>query len=269
MNYNFEIFELIKAGEEKSHGARATPIEVLRAANSDQNSCVFIKYEEVTIREIQEQLKIIFQVARNLIFIPENQEFIYQQKGILNFILDMFSSVLDDEIRRNCLEIVSVLCKFIILENLTVSRSENLMQQILQNLESDYHEEHEAALECLHSLMLSQENEAAIENALPQFLGSLTKLLLSSSFDAITSSLEILCYLSDLKISTRLHLARESALITRLIALIAGNFNAVTEKNAKLSAIIISNICITSTAKKLFLPFEKDIFCLATCDDTV
>lgn len=72
MNYNFEIFELVKAGEEKSHGARATPIEVLRAANSDQNSCVFIKYEEVTIREIQEQLKIIFQVARNLIFIPEN-----------------------------------------------------------------------------------------------------------------------------------------------------------------------------------------------------
>lgn len=75
--------------------------------------------------------------------------------------------------------------------------------------------------------------------------------------------------MSDLKLSTRLHLARESALVSRLIALIAGNFNSVTEKNAKLSAIIISNICITSAAKKLFLPFEKDIFCLATCDDTV
>lgn len=126
MNYNFEIFELVKNSEDKSQN-RATPIEMLRAGNSDPNSCVFVKYEEVTIREIQEQLKIIFQIARNLIFIPENQEFIFQQKGILNFILDMFSSILDEEIRRNCLEIVSVLCKFIILENLTPSRSENLM----------------------------------------------------------------------------------------------------------------------------------------------
>jgi hypothetical protein len=81
------------------------------------------------------------------------------------------------------------------------------MKEIIKNLESDFHEEHEAALESLHSLMLSQENEMTIENALPMFLNSLTKLLLSSSFDAIASSLEILCYLSDLKMNTRLILA--------------------------------------------------------------
>jgi hypothetical protein len=69
--------------------------------------------------------------------------------------------------------------------------------------------------------------------------------------------------------STRLILAQENSLITRLIALIAGNFNKITEKNAKLSAMIISNICISSSAKKFFIPYEKDIFCLATCDDTV
>jgi hypothetical protein len=123
------------------------------------------------------------------------------------------------------------------------------MNQIIHNLESDYHEEHEAALESLHSLMLSQENEMNIENSLPHFLGSLTKLLLSSSLDLIASSLEVLCYLSDLKMSTRLILAKESSLIQRLIALIAGNCYKATEKNAKLSAMIISNICITSAAK--------------------
>lgn len=92
---------------------------------------------------------------------------------------------------------------------------------------------------------------------------------MSSSFDAIASSLEILCYLSDLKMSTRLLLAKQQNLIPRLIALIAGNFNQVTEKNAKLSAMIISNICITQSAKRFFVPYEKDIFCLASCDDTV
>jgi hypothetical protein len=69
--------------------------------------------------------------------------------------------------------------------------------------------------------------------------------------------------------NTRLILAKESCLITRLIALIAGNFNKITEKNAKLSAMIISNICITSATKQFFIPYEKDLFCLATCDDTV
>jgi hypothetical protein len=115
---------------------------------------------------------------RNLVFIPENQEFVYQQKGILNFILDYYSSSLDDEVRRHSLEIVSVLCKHIILQNLTQERAQNLMNLIIHNLESDYHEEHEAALESLHSLMLSQENEMNIENALPQFISSLVSFII-------------------------------------------------------------------------------------------
>lgn len=266
-NYNFEIFDLVGGVSESI--SYKTPVQVLRDQHREANSCIFTKYEEVSSREITEQIKILFQILRNLIFITENQEFVYQQKGILNFILDYFSSCLDEEVRRNCSDIVSVLCKHIILQNLTTERSQNLMKEIIKNLESDFHEEHEAALESLHSLMLSQENEMTIENALPMFLNSLTKLLLSSSFDAIASSLEILCYLSDLKMNTRLILAQESALINRLIALIAGNFNKVTEKNAKLSAMIIANICITSSAKKFFIPYEKDLFCLATCDDTV
>jgi hypothetical protein len=154
-----------------------------------------------------------------------------------------------------------------------------LTHRIIEFLDSDNQDEYEAALQCLHNLMLSQENEMTIEDLLPQFLNSIVKnplinfkkvrLLMSSSFDAIASTLEILCYLSDLKMNTRLLLARQPNMIPRLIALIAGNFNEITEKNAKLSAMIISNICITHAAKKYFIPYEKDLFCLASCDDTV
>jgi len=92
---------------------------------------------------------------------------------------------------------------------------------------------------------------------------------MSSSLDTIASTLEIICYLSDLKMSTRLLLAKQPNLIPRLLAFISGNFNQITEKNAKLSALILSNICITQSTKQYFLPYEKDIFCLASCDDTV
>jgi len=51
--------------------------------------------------------------------------------------------------------------------------------------------------------------------------------------------------------------------------LIAGNHNGYTEKIAKLSAVILSNIAITPAAKVYFLPYERDMFFLACSDDSV
>lgn len=69
--------------------------------------------------------------------------------------------------------------------------------------------------------------------------------------------------------STRLLLARKTNFIPRLIALIAGNHNIYTEKIAKLSAVILSNIAITPAAKVYFLPYERDMFSLSCADDSV
>lgn len=117
----------------------------------------------------------IFQITRNLIFVKENDSFIYSKKDIFKLILDYFFTCTDPEILKNCLEIVSVLCKHIILNELPKKKSVELTDKIICYLESSYHEEYEAALESLHNLMLSQENEMNIESLLPKFLGSLVK----------------------------------------------------------------------------------------------
>ena len=47
-----------------------------------------------------------------------------------------------------------------------------------------------------------------IENLVPEFIASLVKLLMTSSFEIIENTLEVLCYLSDLKMNTRLLMAK-------------------------------------------------------------
>lgn len=73
------------------------------------------------------------------------------------------------------MEIVSVLCKHIILNDLPKNKARELAEKIIVYLESSYHEEYEAALESIHNLMLSQENEINIEGLLPKFLNSLVR----------------------------------------------------------------------------------------------
>jgi hypothetical protein len=69
-NYNFEIFDLMKGVTESS--TEKTPLQVLRDQNREADSVVLTKYEEISTREIGEQIRIIFQILRNLVLIPEN-----------------------------------------------------------------------------------------------------------------------------------------------------------------------------------------------------
>jgi hypothetical protein len=46
------------------------------------------------------------------------------------------------------------------------------IDRILDFLNSENYDEYESVLNCIHNLMLSQENEPYIENMLPKFLDS-------------------------------------------------------------------------------------------------
>jgi hypothetical protein len=243
-----------------------SPIELVKR---DRRQMITMRYEEVSKSEVLEQVRIIFQIVRNLIYVKENEPIIYKHKKINGIILDTFFSCLDQEVNRTVLDIVSVLCKQILIAAIPNKNSKQFCIKIIEYLGSEAQEEYEAALECFHNLMLSQENEITIESMLQSMIDSITRLLFLANTDVVESSLEILCYLSDLKMSTRLILAKKNNLISRLLALIGGNVNKHSEKIAKLSAIILSNLCVTPATKQHFVPFEKDIFCLATIDDTV
>ena len=94
-------------------------------------------------------------------------------------------------------------------------------------------------------------------------------MLFLANYEVLESALEILCYLSDLKMSTRLYLAKRPNLIPRLLALIAGNISKQAEKTAKLASMILQNLAVAPATKQYFVAYEKDIFSIATIDDTV
>lgn len=247
------------------------PNGVLEHLRQDKKMLVSMKYEDITKSEILEQIKIIFQTLRNLSFISQNEVQLFKNKGVTNLILECFFTCIDSEINRSILDLVSVLCKHFLISSIPSEQSKLFCAKLVKYLDSEAHEEQESALECFHNLMLSQENEIVIESMLPEIVDSIVKLLFISisNGDSVESSLEILCYLSDLKGSTRAFLAQKTNLIPRLLALIAGNLTKVTEKIAKLAALILSNLCEGPSAQSYFVPYEKDIFCLASIDDSV
>lgn len=60
--------------------------------------------------------------------------------------------------------------------------------------------------------------------------------------------LEFLCYISDLKISTRILIAKHPKLLMRTVALLSSGQSRVpgdriSDKNAKIAALTLSNLC--------------------------
>ena len=243
-----------------------SPIEILK---KDRKQLVTMRYEEVAKSEVLEQVRIVFQVIRNLICIPQNEALIFKHKKVYSIVLDTFFTCLDQDINRAVLDIISILCKHILIATIPNKNSKIFCNKIIDYLASEVPEESESALECFHNLMLSQENEIIIEGMLPEMIESITKLLFTGNTELTESCLEILCYLSDLKMSTRVFLSKKNNLLSRLLALIGSNVSKSSEKTAKLSSLILSNLCVTPASKQCFIPYEKDIFCLATTDDTV
>lgn len=80
-------------------------------------------------------------------------------------------------------------------------------QRIFDILQSDNNEELEAGVDAMRNLISVSENEALIENMLPMYIDSMTRLLLYSHGDIREGVLEFLCFLSDLRMSTRVTLA--------------------------------------------------------------
>lgn len=247
----------------------ATKHGLIASLRKDKEQMISLRYEDISKSEALEQMRIIFQVIRNLICIQQNEAFMFKHSKTNQLVLEVFFVCVDTDISRSILDIVSILCKHILITSIPNKNSKVFCSKIIEYLTSESPEEYEAALECFHNLMLSQENDIIIETMLPELSDAIVRLIFSSNIDSVESSLEILCYLSDFKTSTRLFLAKKPNLIPRLLALIAGNISKSVEKTAKLAAAVLANLCAPPSARQYFVPYEKDIFSLATIDETV
>jgi len=169
-NYNQEVHKLVTSSS-------LGPIESLR---SEKKLSITARYEEISAIEILEQVRIILQILRNLVFSKLNDRYMFEREEFLELMINFLFNSLDKEVCRLSLDSISILCKHIILEKLSGQKVEvRLLDKIIEYLGSDHYEEYEAALECIHNLMLSQENEISIESLLPNFIGNLVWCILT------------------------------------------------------------------------------------------
>lgn len=221
----------------------------------------------ISCSDLLEQFKMILTIFRNLLALGTNEEFLSKDTKAHEMFFDIFLNANESEIARLSFEIIATLSRYVLLKTKNTEEEKRFLDKVIDSLisESDF----QLGIETLHNLMVSQENEAVLENELERFVQVLIKHLISDSTEIVERVLEILCHFSDLKVQTRMLLARQPHFFSRLIALIAGGSSKNAEKMSKYCGIIINNIIVTSAAKVYLKPFEKELFTICTVEESV
>jgi hypothetical protein len=113
------------------------------------------RYEEVSLAEVREQTRMMCLILRNLVFVQTNDLLIFRHEKCFELLLKLFFNCVDSEITKYVVEVMSILCKYLIIPKLAKSCERKFMPRLIEFLNSDSFEEYEAALECMHNLMLS------------------------------------------------------------------------------------------------------------------
>jgi len=116
---------------------------------------------------------------------------------------------------------------------------------------------------------LLQENEGHIENHLEKYLDQVVDLMIHPKSDVRDSVLEFMIFLSDLKMTTKVTIAKHPKSILRLVGMLVGGTGKNNDKVTKLSALILSNLSAAPAAKTYFVPYERDLFIVAASDPAV
>lgn len=126
------------------------------------------------------------------------------------------------------------------------------------------------SMECLRRLCLSSGNDEYIEDIADEDITSIIQCLLSKNMETREAALEILCYISDRKIETKIKIANQKNCIKRLVALIAaGSHTPGEERVSKLAALTLSNLNMVTKNKKLIMPYEQELALIAASDEHV
>lgn len=222
-------------------------------------------YEEVTEFELMEHLISIIQIIRNLSFIRANESSVIKCSKFMNlmFLLFIYSNI--QEIRFNCLDIITNLSKHIILKETKYPLE--LLNTIFDCLKSFNREIAEQALECFRRLTFPFGNEEYLEKMGEDFFEELVNRLIEYKMEIRESSLEILYCLSDQKIPTKVKLGKQNKCIDRLVALICSNL--VDNRISKYAACTLANLSTVPSIMNMILPFEQELILAATTDETI
>ena len=243
---------------------RNKPLEGFRS----NEAYIAMRYESVSEIHLIEQTVSLLQVLRNLSFIKSNDHAIYKHEKLHPLIIELFLKTNNPQIQKNTLEIISNTSKFIQVKQLHCE-PHLFLNKLISLLNSESTEDLESAVESLRHLIVFQENEVILEELLNNCLEDLNKLLISPSIEVREGVLELFCFLSDLKMSTRVAIARQPKCVMRLIALLSSGVGKKNDKITKLCALILSNVSLAPASKSYLLPYERDLFIVAATDECV
>ena len=256
-NTNYSLADIIR-------NKGSDPISILKEYDQLGIDNLYKPTSEITLVE---NIRTIFHIARNFSYTKGSQGHIIRCDKFFKLVLAFFVDSNDTEITKDSLDILSNVCQSIQLRQLP--ENDAFCEKIYKFLESDHTEEVESALECLKSLVLTQENESIVEGHLTQYLDILVELLIYPKSDVRDSVLEFLLSLSDLKMATRAAISRHPKSILRLVGLLVSGSGRNNDKTTKFSAWILSNLSVVPAAKASFIPYERDLFIVAASDSSV
>ncbi|KAL4509398.1 hypothetical protein ABPG72_018329 [Tetrahymena utriculariae] len=283
-NYNFPICDIVLFNSQKKK--EVSPIVFLRKRK---------RYNVENLKEMAgevyllEQTRTIFLILRNFSFTKSNEVYMAKNERLLQIMIQLFILNSDSQITKYILDILANISKQIQLMNIPDYKL--FCERLFELLNADTSDELEACVDIIRNLIAIQENESIIENFLPKYIDQVTRLMLQAQGDIREGILEFLCFLSDLRMATRVQLARHPKLIMRMVGLLSsgvmkqnrqlpshlqsqqhnqqGEGERNSEKITKLAALTLSNISLAPLSRAYLKPFERDLFVVASTDETV
>lgn len=219
--------------------------------------------------ELIENIRIVIHILRNLSFVKMNEHQLMKCPKLIDIIITLFTGYIDKEITHNCLDILTSLAKHIVLKETIFG--EELVKSLFEMIKTTSKEQLlDEAIECLRRLCLSSGNDEYIEKASDEDIRIIINCLLFKNMETREAALEILCYISDRKIETKIKIANQKNCIKRLVALIAaGSHTPGEERVSKLAALTLSNLNMVTKNKKLITPYEQELALIAASDENI
>jgi hypothetical protein len=222
-------------------------------------------YNEVTEFELLEHLISIVQIIRNLSYLRQNEPSILKCQKFMNLLFLLFIQSNIQEIRTNCLDILTNLSKHIILKEIRCPL--DLMLTIFECLRNSSRETSEQALECFRRLTFASGNEEYFEKMPDDFFEELINLLISYKTEIRESALEILYCISDQKLPTKTRLGKQNNCIQRLVALVCSN--SLDNRIPKFAACTLAKLGEVPSILKMIMPYEQELFVAACTDESI
>ena len=224
-----------------------------------------LNLEEVSEYELIEHVCCIMQIIRNLSYLKANEAAILKCQKFTNLLYLVFNLSNLQDLKTNCLDIITNISRHISLKE--VKFPIDLLQAVFDFLKNPNREVSEQALECLRRLTFPSGNDEFFEKMHDEFFEELINLLLAYKMEIREAAVEILYFLSDLKLPTKTRLGKQPKCVQRLVAIVCAN--SAESKISKWAVCTLAKLAEVPSILKIITCYEQELFFAACTDESI